>query len=160
MRCLPYFLGEKTPLHDPLARGVFVGLTLDQGPGALWRALLEGVAFAFRHHLDVLEELGTVTTRVRASDGGSASAVWMQLVADVVGHPVQVLANHYGSSLGAAFVAGIGTGLIKDWSDADKLSALGPVYTPIAENQAVYDAAYEEFHAIYAALKPILHARS
>lgn len=159
LRCLPYFLGEKTPIHDPRARGVFVGLTLDQGPGHLWRAMLEGIAFAFRHHLDVLEDLGTPTVRVRASDGGSASAVWMQIVADVVGHPVQVLGNHYGSSLGAAFVAAVGSGLEDDWRAADDLAETGPLYTPEPGNRRLYDDGYAEFHAIYAALKPVLHGR-
>jgi xylulokinase len=159
VRCIPYFLGEKTPIHDPRARGVFMGLTLDQGQGHVWRAMLEGIAFAFRHHLDVLSELGTDASRIRASDGGSASAVWMQIVADVLGEPVQVLANHYGSSLGAAFVAAIGTGLETDWAAAGRLAELGTVFTPNPGNRAVYDAAYSEFHQIYHALKPILHAR-
>ncbi len=159
LRCLPYFLGEKTPLHDPLARGVFVGLSLDQSRGHMWRALLEGVAFGFRHHIDVLEELGFEKARVRASDGGTASAVWMQIVADVIGMPVQLLDNHHGSSLGAAFVASVGAGLA-GWEDAAALSEMGPTIEPDPANAALYDAAYQEFHAIYAALKPVLHART
>ena len=159
LRCLPYFLGEKTPLHDPLARGVFVGLSLDQSRGHMWRALLEGVAFGFRHHIDVLEELGFEKARVRASDGGTASAVWMQIVADVIGMPVQLLDNHHGSSLGAAFVAAVGAGLA-DWDDAAALAGAGATIQPDPANAVLYDAAYREFHEVYGALRPLLHARA
>ena len=106
--CLPYFLGEKTPIHDPDARGVFMGLTLSHTAGHLWRALLEAVGFGFRHHIEVARELGYPVTRVLASDGGAASQVWMQAVADILQMPVQLLAGHPGSCLGAAWVAAVG----------------------------------------------------
>ena len=82
--CLPYFLGEKTPIQDPLARGTFTGLSLGHGPGHLWRALLEAVAYGFRHHVEVFGELGYAPQRFFASDGGSQSRVWMQIMADVL----------------------------------------------------------------------------
>ena len=83
--CLPYFLGEKTPIHDPLARGTFTGLSLSHGREHLWRSVLEGIAYAFRHHLDVISGIGHPTNRLLASDGGSRSPVWMQIMADVAG---------------------------------------------------------------------------
>ena len=89
--CLPYFLGEKTPIQDPLARGTFTGLSLGHGPGHLWRALLEAVAYGFRHHVEVFSELGYAPKRFFASDGGSQSRVWMQIMADVLQQPVRLL---------------------------------------------------------------------
>src|SRR5471030_750824 len=71
--CLPYFLGEKTPLHDPAARGVLFGLTLSHDAGHIWRALLEAYAYAIRHHMDTLHDLGYPTRRYIVSDGGSGS---------------------------------------------------------------------------------------
>ena len=61
---LPYFLGEKTPIHDPFARGTVMGLTLSHGLGHVHRAVLEGVAYAFRHHLEVLGAAGYPVERV------------------------------------------------------------------------------------------------
>jgi hypothetical protein len=78
---LPYFLGEKTPIHDPYARGTLVGLGLHHTIGHIWRAALEAVVFGFRHHVAVFEELGQSVRRVVASDGGAESRVWMQIAA-------------------------------------------------------------------------------
>lgn len=153
--CLPYFLGEKTPIHDPLARGTFTGLSLGHGKGHLWRALLEAVAYGFRHHLDVLVEMGHTPTRVFASDGGSKSRVWMQIVADVVGLPVRLLDNPHGSSVGAAWVAAIGSGLSSDWSGVSALARHGALIEPDPANRAVYDRGYARYRAAYEALKPV-----
>ena len=68
---MPYFLGEKTPIHDPYARGTLVGLGLHHTLGHIWRAALEAVVFGFRHHIEVFEELGHAVRRVIASDGGA-----------------------------------------------------------------------------------------
>jgi xylulokinase len=155
--CLPYFLGEKTPIHDPLARGCFVGLSLSHSRGHLWRALLEAVAFGFRHHIDVLRDIGHVPTRYVASDGGSRSTVWMQITADIIGAPLSVLDNAHGSSVGAAFVAAIGTGLARDWSEVAVLSRPGRVFTPDPATQAAYADAYARYRDLYGVLTPYFH---
>lgn len=153
--CLPYFLGEKTPIHDPLARGTFIGLTLGNGKGHIWRALLEGVAYGFRHHIDVLADMGHAPSRFFASDGGTKSRVWMQIMADVIGAPVQLLDNPYGSSVGAAWVAAIGTGLAKDWNGIASLATRGALIEPNPANRTVYDNGYARYRATYQALKPV-----
>ncbi|MBN9019453.1 MAG: FGGY-family carbohydrate kinase [Rhizobiales bacterium] len=153
--CLPYFLGEKTPIHDPLARGTFIGLTLTHGRGHLWRSLLEAIAYGFRHHLDVLLDMGHTPERLFASDGGTRSRVWMQIVADVVGMPLQLLDNPHGSSVGAAWVAAIGSGLSDDWSGVSALARLGDLVIPNEANRQVYDTGYRRYRASYEALKPI-----
>ena len=103
-RCLlPYFLGEKTPINDPEATGAFVGLQLTQGRGHLFRAVLEGIAYGFRHHLDVFEERGHAPRRVRVTDGGSRSRVWTQITADVLGLPLEKVTLRSGSAFAAAF---------------------------------------------------------
>jgi xylulokinase len=111
----PYFLGEKTPIHDPTLRGSFSGLSLSHGLPQLWRALLEAYAYAIRHHVEVFNDMGHRTERFLVSDGGSNSRLWMQIVADVLDAPVQRLAGHPGSCLGAAWTAAIGAGLTQDW---------------------------------------------
>jgi xylulokinase len=158
VRALPYFLGEKTPIHDPLARGTFTGLGLHHGPGHLWRALLEGVAFGIRHHVEVFGEMGMPANRVLASDGGSASAVWLQIIADVLDRPVRPLYGHPGSCLGASWMAALGSGLTDDPLGAQAFVSLAPPVQPLAEHRAVYDAAYAEYRTLYETLKPLFHA--
>ncbi|MBL8711189.1 MAG: carbohydrate kinase, partial [Rhodospirillaceae bacterium] len=114
---LPYFLGEKTPLNDPHARGTLVGLGLNHDIRHVWRAALEGVVFGFRHHVETFLEAGLGVTRVFAADGGAASDLWLQIAADAIDRPVTRIDRHPGSSLGAAFVAGMGVGALKDWGD-------------------------------------------
>ena len=143
--CLPYFLGEKTPIQDPLARGTFTGLSLGHGPGHLWRALLEAVAYGFRHHVEVFDELGYAPKRFFASDGGSQSRVWMQIMADVLQQPVRLLANPYGSCVGAAWVAAIGSGQNVGWNDVQRLSGLGATIEPSQSNAARTTAATRNF---------------
>lgn len=155
--CLPYFLGEKTPIHDPLARGSFVGLSLGHTRAHLWRALLEAVAYGFRHHVDVLREIGHVPKRIVASDGGCRSAVWMQIAADVLGAPVTVLDNAHGSAVGAGFVAAIGVGLASEWDEVTHLSRLGRTFVPEPLAQAAYDAGYRRYRGLYDRLKPWFH---
>ncbi|MDR3473120.1 MAG: FGGY-family carbohydrate kinase [Devosia sp.] len=156
--CLPYFLGEKTPIHDPLARGAFVGLSLLHTPAHIWRATLEAVAFGFRHHIDVLADMGHRPQRFMASDGGTASRVWMQIMADVLGKPVQLLENHYGSAVGAAFVAAIGAGLSSDWGDVARLSRYGEEMQPSADRHAAYNRVYGNYRQLYEILVPYFHA--
>jgi xylulokinase len=158
--CLPYFLGEKTPVQDPLARGAFIGLSLNHTPAHLWRALLEAVAFGFRHHVEVLAEIGYAPRRFLASDGGSRSRVWMQIVADVLQAPLTLIDNAHGSAIGAGFVAMVASGLGVAWSDAGRLARLGDTISPNPANRDIYDRAYREYRALYAALGPIYRARS
>ena len=156
--CLPYFLGEKTPVQDPLARGAFVGLSLSHGPAHLWRALLEAVAFGFRHHVEVLDEIGYAPRRFLASDGGSRSRVWMQIVADVLQAPVTLIENAHGSAIGAAFVAMVASSLV-GWGDAGRLARLGVTIVPDPANAAAYDRAYREYRELYRALRPLFRSR-
>ncbi|MBL8584506.1 MAG: FGGY-family carbohydrate kinase [Rhizobiaceae bacterium] len=156
--CLPYFLGEKTPIHDPLARGVFSGLSLGHGRGHLWRALLEAVAFGFRHHIEVMRELGYAPRRFLTSDGGSRSRIWMQIVADVLQQPVQPLEAAHGSSVGAAFVAAIGADAGVDWNDVTRMLRLAEPLKPTAGNARAYDRTFADFLELYTTLKP--HFRS
>jgi xylulokinase len=150
---LPYFLGEKTPIHDAAARGTLVGLGLHHGLGHLWRAFLEAVCFGFRHHADVAREIGYPVTRIVASDGGTRSAVWMQVAADVLGMPVQLLQGHPGSCLGAAYVAGVAIGALPGWGEMGRFVQPARVVEPDARATAVYDEAYAAYRELYVALK-------
>jgi len=152
---LPYMLGEKTPIHDPDARGAFVGLTLATERGHLFRAVLEGIAFGFRHHLDVFAELGHVPRRIRVTNGGARSRLWTQVTADVIGLPLETLRSHPGSALGAAFVAGMGVGAFTSWSEIERFVEVGETIEPHGHDG--YERAYQTFRALYPALKEVVH---
>jgi xylulokinase len=151
---LPYFLGEKSPIHDPAARGTITGLSLSHGVAHLWRAALEGVGYAFLHHIEVFRELGYPVRRLLVSDGGAGSLIWMQIVADIIQMPLQRLEGHPGSCLGAAWVAAIGTGASTDWAGAATLVQLGQLVAPNPANASVYGPGYRQFRALYRCLAP------
>lgn len=154
---VPYFLGEKTPIHDPLARGTITGLSLNHTIGHLWRALLEAYAYAIAHHMEVLRDMGHAPRHYLASDGGASSRVWMQIVADVLQAPVQRLEGHPGSCLGAAWTAAIGTGLTNDWFGTDRFVQKGDLIQPNPSNAKVYRDGYRLFEQVYLSLKPLQH---
>ncbi len=155
---LPYFLGEKTPIHDPHARGVLAGLHLGHTRGHIFRALVEGVAFGFRHHLEVLRELGVTPRRVRLTGGGARSALWRQIVADVFGVPVERVDLQSGAAFGAAFAAGIGTGVIRDWADVRTHVRIADRTEPDVARHARYDELFDVYRSLYPALAHQLHA--
>lgn len=150
---LPYFLGEKTPLHNPSARGVIEGLTLSHDAGHVWRALLESYAYAIAHHLDVLRDMGHDIAQCIASDGGSRSKVWMQIVADVLQQPVQRLAGHPGSCLGAAWTAAVGTGLAPDWTGISAFVREDDVLQPNPSHAEPYRLGYARYRDLYCRLE-------
>jgi xylulokinase len=152
---LPYFLGEKTPLHDVHARGTLVGLGLHHRIGHIWRAALEGVAFGFRHHVEVFEELGQSVRHVVASDGGARSALWMQIAADVLGRPVHLLAGHPGSCLGAAYVAAVGVGATVGWDEIARFVTPAGTVQPNPAAAAAYTGHYALFRETYERLRPL-----
>jgi xylulokinase len=146
---LPYFLGEKTPVHDPAARAILDGLTLSHDIGHVWRALLEGYAYAIAHHVETLNDIGHRTERFIVSDGGSASRVWMQIVADVLQRPLQRLKGHPGSCVGVAWTAAIGAGLATDWSGVSAFVTEGDRILPRAEFAPLYREGYRRYRSLY-----------
>ncbi|WP_374371040.1 FGGY-family carbohydrate kinase [Dongia sp.] len=152
---LPYFLGEKTPLNDPTARGTLVGLGLNHDIRHVWRAALEGVVFGFRHHVETFEDAGLSVTRVFAADGGAASDLWLQIAADALNRPVTRIDRHPGSSLGAAFVAGMGIGVLKDWADIARYVTPGRTFIPQAADAVTLDRKYRLWRELYERLKTL-----
>ena len=154
---LPYFLGEKTPIHDPQARGVFAGLTLSHTRAHLYRAILEGISYGFLHHIEVIQSLGLQIERTRVTNGGSKSTLWPQITSDVLGVPLEHIADHPGSSLGAAFVAGMGVDLFHTWEEIERFLDITKITEPAEENTAFYKERYSLYRQLYELNKPLLH---
>jgi xylulokinase len=146
---LPYFVGEKTPIHDPSARGTLVGLDLSHSLVHIWRAALEAVCLGFRHHITVMSDVGYPIERLLASDGGTASHLWMQIAADVMQRPIQVADSDPGSALGAAYVAGKACGLIDSWSEADRFMGPRRVVEPDPAHAGAYARAFDHYLEVY-----------
>lgn len=140
--CLPYFLGEKSPLNDPDLRGVIAGLQLSHDRVDVYRATLEGVAFGFRHNAESLRASGVVLTDATVTNGGATSLLWKQIHASVLGVPLRTVLDHPGASLGAAIAAAIGVGLLPGWDAVRELCRDGETIDPDPSQVARYDEAY------------------
>jgi xylulokinase len=147
---LPYFSGERTPIFDVQARGLILGLTVSHTRRHLYRGLLEGVAYGVRHHLDVIGEVGLSPRRLVAVGGGSQSALWMQIVSDVTGQPLECVERPIGPALVGAFLAGYGIGLFDSFTPlAERWVGIGRVVRPDAGAAAVYERYYRVYRRLY-----------
>jgi xylulokinase len=149
---LPYFSGERTPLFDPQARGVWIGLTLSHDRANLYRSILEGVAFGVRHNLEAMTAAGARPRRLVAVGGGTRGDLWMQIVSDVAGLPQDVPEITVGAAYGDARMA----------ADACSFStaAWNPVATTIVPDprtRDVYDALYDVYTRAYPLLRDDMH---
>ena len=107
---LPYFSGERTPIHDPHAKGAFYGLNLTHTRGHIYRALLEGIAMGTAHVIDCYREVGQAPGRILAVGGGTRNDVWMQATSDFGRLPQIVCEKTVGASYGDAFLAALAVG--------------------------------------------------
>ena len=112
-------------------------------------ALLAAYAYGIAQHVEVLNEIGHETRSFTACDGGSASRIWMQIVADTLQAPVQRLAGHPGSCLGAAWTAAISSGLATDWAGVSALVRPADRVEPRAGNAEVYRRGYRRYRDLY-----------
>lgn len=153
---LPYLQGERTPHRDASARGAFIGLTLAHTRAHMTRAVLEGICFALRDSVSILQELGMTLDHLLLTGGGAKSAFVRQLQADVYGLPVTVVNREEGPAYGAALLAAVGAGAFPDLATAAKATLSRGAFTKpdLARNRA-YDAPYARFRAAYTALKPL-----
>ncbi len=109
---LPYFSGERTPIHDPNAKGVIFGLNLTHTRGDLYRALLEGIACGTSHIIETYRDIGEVPKRLLAVGGGTKNTVWSQATSDVSGMAQSVCAKTIGACYGDAFLAALAIGAV------------------------------------------------
>lgn len=157
---LPYLSGERTPYPDPLARGAWVGLTLRHKRGHVTRSVLEGVAFGLKDGFELIQGAGLgVIEQVRVSGGGAKSALWRQILADVLGVELVTVNTTEGAAYGAAILAGVGCGV---WPDAEtacsSLIRIVERVSPIRERTAFYGLAHDQYKELYPALRPFFNS--
>lgn len=150
---LPYLSGERSPFSDPLARGAFVGLNAGSNRQDLCRAVLEGVAFAYRHALDAL--MSSPPSVLTLTGGGTRSAGWCQLFADILKVPVAIAGDAANVGVrGAVLAAQVAAGERADYAPEGYFPVAGRL-EPGAALRAHYDRQYRLFRDLYPALKPI-----
>ena len=160
---LPYLTGERTPHPDPLARGAFVGLTVRHTQEHLTRAVLEGVAFGLRDSFELIKSVGLAEIRqVRVSGGGARSALWRQILADVLNVELVTVNATEGAAYGAALLAATGAGAYPDVDEACAATirltgstAPGPASTAYGEVYPLYRDLYPALRASFKAVAQV-----
>ena len=154
---LPYMSGERSPIWDPNAKGVFYGLDFSKTKGHFVRAAMEGVALSLKHNLDVAYEAGASVSELRAMGGSANSLLWTQIKADVTGKKIIVPSSDTATTLGAVILAGVGIGMYNSFEEAvDKTVVIKREHEPNPANREVYDKNYEIYLQLYEQLKGVM----
>lgn len=153
---LPYLSGERTPLHDPDARGVIAGLSLAHTREHLFRAALEGVAFGVRHNIETFEAIGAAVKRMVAVGGGTTGNTWVQIVSDVTGRQQSVPKSVLGACSGSAFLGGLAAGKLEQ-KDLAAWQEEAAAVIPAHDKRETYDRLYGNYRALYDGTVDVVH---
>lgn len=156
---LPYMAGERSPIWDPKACGVFFGLNFGVTRAQMIRACMEGVAYSLRHNLETAAEAGARAGGLRAMGGSANSRIWTQIKADVTGCGIEVPGSDTATTLGAAMLAGVGTGVWQGFEEAARQTIrVNRTYEPDPAVKEIYDRGYETYRKLYGNLKDLMNA--
>lgn len=155
---LPYLMGERSPVWDARASGAFVGLSLAHTRAHLYRAVLEGVAFALAHNIEVGRKHSlTLDERLIVVGGAAHSDLWMHIIADVTGFPVVTIEQEVEAPMGAALLAALGVGAVTPESAARGWVTLREHARPRDVERERYAQMFEVYKGLYPALKQSMH---
>ena len=153
---LPYLMGERSPINDTDARGVFIGLSLDTKREDMVLAVLEGVAFAIRDSFEIAKGFGLDIKESCLVGGGAKSSLWRKILANVLGIKLNILKTEQGPGIGGAILAMVGA---REYSSVDeaagKLTQIAKTIEPDEELTALYEEKYNKYKEIYPALKNV-----
>ena len=154
---LPYMAGERSPIWDADAKGVFFGLDFSKTKGHIIRSAMEGVAYSLKHNLDVAELAGAKANELLAVGGSANSALWTQIKSDITGKPIAVPFSDTATTLGAAILAGVGVGIYEDFDKAVKKTVrITRRYEPDEERHEFYKKNYGTYQELYTDLKDLM----
>lgn len=151
---LPYMSGERSPIWDTKAKGVYYGLDFNKTKGHFVRSLMEGVAFSLKHNLDIAEAVGAEAHELRAIGGSANSKLWTQIKSDITGKKIIVPFSDTATTLGAVMLAGVGVGIYKDFEDAvSRTVRVTREHVPDMEQHEKYKSCYDRYLQLYRDLK-------
>lgn len=152
---LPYFSGERTPIHDPHAKGVIFGLDLTHNRGDIYRAFLEGIALGTAHVLETYEEVGQSPKRIVAVGGGTKNNIWLQGTSDCCNRQQEIRRISSGASYGNTFLAAQAL----DWVQPSDINLWNPTEQQIdPETDAIlYASRFKLFKQLYQSTRDIAH---
>lgn len=154
---LPYMAGERSPIWNPGACGVFFGIAYSKTRAHLIRAVMEGVGYALRHNMDTAVGAGVNPRILRAMGGSANSLVWTQIKSDITGLEIEVPSSDTATTLGAAILAGVGCGVYSDFPSAvAKTIAVRRRHTPDAGNRYAYETGYARYLELYRRLETMM----
>ncbi|MDR3211682.1 MAG: FGGY-family carbohydrate kinase [Planctomycetota bacterium] len=154
---LPYFMGERSPIWDPDARGTIIGLNLLHSKAHIFRAFMEGVAQSLRHNMEAATEAGIVLDKSCFMVGGAAkSDIWSQIFADVTGYHIRRLALDVEAPFGDAFLAGMATGVFKKGEEIKKWLSFREENRCNLQNHKLYSKYYDLYKRLYQQTKGIM----
>jgi len=147
---LPYFSGERSPINDLEAKGVFFGLALSHSRAHLYRSCLEGIAFGLRHNIEAMGQAGAAPKRLIAIGGGAQDALWPQICSDVTGLPQDLPRQTIGAAYGDAYIAGMAAGIFDDWKPLrERWLKIERRIQPDPAAKAIYDELYPIYRDLY-----------
>lgn len=154
---LPYMSGERSPIWDPHAKGVYYGLDFSKTKGHFIRAAMEGVALSLRHNLEVAEQAGASVSELRSMGGSANSLLWTQIKSDVTGKRIVVPSSDTATTLGAVILAGVGVGMYNSFDEAVKKTVAEKRYhDPDIGKQETYTKNYRVYLKLYENLKAVM----
>jgi len=155
---LPYMAGERSPIWDTQSKGVYYGIDYAKTRAHFIRASMEGVAYSLKHNLDTASSAGADVEVLCAMGGAANSRVWTQMKADVTGKKIVVPSSDTATTLGAAILAGVGTGVFSSFEDAvARTVAIKREHLPDMEKYNKYQESYQTYLLLYENLKGIMH---
>ena len=153
---LPYLMGERSPINDVNATGIFIGLRPNTSRADMYQAVLEGVAFAIKDNLEVIKRLGVNIKSSCLCGGGAKSKLWREILANVLGIELNIPLTEQGPGYGAAILAMVGEGRFESVKSAtDKLFEIKGTVIPDGELTTLYSDRYEKYRKIYPAVKAL-----
>jgi xylulokinase len=151
---LPFLMGERTPIWDVHARGALFGLSLHHGRGHVARAMMEAVAFALYDSFRILKESGHhITDRIVLNEGGAKSVLWRRIITDVFQVPTVLVERRSGAPYGDAILAGVATGVFRDFTVAEKFTRYIDPMEPDASLHGLYMDYFGLYKDLYAHVK-------
>lgn len=155
---LPYIYGERSPLQDPKATSIFIGLRGTHTRAHVNRAALEAIGYSVYQHLVLFDELGIPPRRIITAGGGTKNRTWMQIVSDMCGMDITIPEDYQCSSYGDAVLAAIGVGAINGFAQLSEVLPAGTVISPESETTKYYQAHYPMFRDLYLKNRDDMHS--